>query len=239
VSKKRTILATCGGWSAAQWGDVEFSPLQRYALDVTGVTGRRPRVAFVNTASGDQRIDEGRELAAARQVGVDAVHIRLFGRNQPDLREAVLASDLVWVAGGSVANLLAVWRVHGLPEVLAEAADQGTVLAGTSAGAICWHVGGPTTTFGPVAVIDDALGFVDRSVGVHYDSQPDRRPALQRAIADGTLPNGFGLDEGAAVLYVDGEPVEMLTEAPAGAVWAVERDGDGVAESRCRTRVLS
>jgi hypothetical protein len=73
---------------------------------------------------------------------------------------------------------------------------------------------------------------------VHYDSQPDRRPALQRAIADGTLPNGFGLDEAAAVLYVDGEPVEMLTEAPAGAVWAVERDGDRVAESRCRTRLL-
>jgi hypothetical protein len=88
-------------------------------------------------------------------------------------------------------------------------------------------------------VIDDALGFVDRSVGVHYDSQPERRPALHRAIADGTLPNGFGLDEGAAVLYVDGDPVELVTEAPAGAVWAVERDGDGIVESRCQTRLLS
>ena len=234
----RRILATCGGWTPARWGDVELSPLQRYALDLTGVTGRRVRVAFVNTASGDQRIDEGRELAAAAAAGVDAVHVRLFGRNQPDLRETVLASDLVWVGGGSVANLLAVWRVHGLDRVLREAWEAGILLAGTSAGALCWHVGGPTSTFGDVEVIDDALAFVPYSVGVHYDSQPERRPALQAAIAAGRLPTGFGLDEGTGIVYSGGDPVEFVTEIAGNAVHRVERTTAGVTEHRLETRTL-
>lgn len=235
---ERRILATCGGWSAARWGDVEFSPVQRHALELTGVSGRRIRVAFVNTASGDQRVDEGRELAAAARVGVDAVHVRLFGRNQPDLREAVLDSDLVWVGGGSAANLLAVWRTHGLDQVMREAWESGILLAGTSAGALCWHVGGPTSTFGPVSVIDDGLALVPYALGVHYDSQPDRRPALQRAVASGALPTGFGLEEGTAVLYAGADPVEFLTEIDGAAVHRVHREGAGVDEQRVDARLV-
>ena len=234
----RRILATCGGWTPARWGDVEFSPLQRYALELTGVTGRRIRVAFVNTASGDQRVDEGRELAAAAQAGVDAVHVRLFGRNQPDVRETVLGSDLVWVGGGSVANLLAVWRTHGLDAVMREAWEAGVVLAGTSAGALCWHVGGPTSTFGDVRVVHDGLALVPHSLGVHYDSQPERRPALQRAIAAGAMPAGFGLDEGTGIVYEGTEPAEFVTEVAGSAVHRVERSGDGAAERRLDTRRL-
>lgn len=234
----RRILATCGGWTPARWGDVEFSPLQRYALDLTGVTGRRIRMAFVNTASGDQRLDEGRELAAANAVGVDAVHLRLFGRNQPDLHETVMGSDLVWVGGGSAANLLAVWRVHGLDAVMREAWEAGVLLAGTSAGALCWHVGGPTTTFGETTVVDDGLGLVPYSLGVHYDSQPERRPALQGAIAEGRLPDGFGLDEGTGVLYEDAVPVEFVTEITGNAVHRVVRARGGVAEERLESRRL-
>lgn len=239
MTASRRILATCGGWTPTRWGDVEFSPLQRYALELTGVTGRRIRVAFVNTASGDQRVDEGRELAVAAAAGVDAVHVRLFGRNQPDLRETILESDLVWVGGGSVANLLAVWRVHGLDRVLREAWDRGVLLAGTSAGALCWHVGGPTSTFGEVEVIDDALAFVPHSLGVHYDSQPERRPALQHAIATGRLPDGFGLDEGTGIVYADGEPVEFVTEIAGNAVHRVERTPAGAGERRIEPRSLT
>ena len=261
MSATRRILATCGGWAPARWGDVELSPLQRYALSLTGVTGRRIRVAFVNTASGDQRVDEGRELAAAAAAGVDAVHVRLFGRNQPNLRETILESDLVWVGGGSVANLLAVWRVHGLDRVLREAWEEGVLLAGTSAGALCWHVGGPTSTFGDIEVIDDALGLVPYSLGVHYDSQPERRPALQPrravagdatarvarqerrpalqvAIAAGRLPGGFGLDEGTGIVYSDGRAVEYVTEIAGNAVHRVERAPAGAAEQRLETRLV-
>ncbi|BAJ74073.1 peptidase E [Microbacterium testaceum StLB037] len=231
------ILATCGGWVDASGGDVRFGPLLRFALDLTGVEGR-PRVVFVNTAGGDQRADEGRELAAAMAAGVDAVHLRLFGRTALDLDEVVGTADLVWAGGGSVANLLPVWRTHGLDAVLRRAGERGTLLAGTSAGALCWHEGGPTSGFGEVRTITNGLGLVPGSLGVHYDSQAPRRPALQAAVASGALPGGFGLDEGTGVLYEGTRAVDFVTETAGGRVHRVDRDGDGVAEEAVATRAL-
>lgn len=228
------ILATCGGWADSSWGDVEFGPLMRFALDLTGVQGR-PRVVFVNTAGGDQRTDEGRELAAAMAAGVDAVHLRLFGRTAIDLAEIVESADLVWAGGGSVVNLLAVWRAHGLDEVMRQAWQAGTLLAGTSAGALCWHEGGPTSGFGEVRTVEDGLSFIPGSLGVHYDSQPERRPALQRAVDAGRLPGGFGLDEGTAVLYEGDRAVDFVTERPGGRVHRVDA---GVAEQPLPTRSI-
>lgn len=231
------ILATCGGWADASWGDVRFGPLLRFALDLTGVEGR-PRVVFVNTAGGDQRVDEGRELAAAMAAGVDAVHLRLFGRTALDLDEVVGTADLVWAGGGSVANLLPVWRTHGLDVALRRAWERGTLLAGTSAGALCWHEGGPTSGFGEIRTVTNGLGFIPGSIGVHYDSQPERRPALHAAVASGALPGGFGLDEGTGVLYEGTRAVDVVTELPGGAVHRVDRSGDGVVEEALPTRVL-
>ncbi|SDO41322.1 Peptidase E [Microbacterium sp. ru370.1] len=231
------ILATCGGWADAPGADVAFGPLLRFALELTGAEGR-PRIVFVGTAGGDQRIDEGRELAAAMAAGVDAVHLRLFGRTAVDLDEVLGDADLVWVGGGSVVNLLPVWRAHGLDAALRRAGEGGTLLAGTSAGALCWHEGGPTSGFGEIRTITDGLGFIPGSLGVHYDSQPGRRPALHRAIATGTLPGGFGLDEGAAVLYEGTRAVDVVSELPTGRVHRVDRHGDGVVEEALPTRLL-
>jgi len=231
------ILATCGGWADASWGDVRFGPLLRHALDLTGVEGR-PRVLFINTAGGDQRVDEGRELAAAMAAGVDATHLRLFGRTALDLAEVVDAADLVWVGGGSVANLLPVWRTHGLDAVLRRAWEGGTLLAGTSAGALCWHEGGPTSGFGEIRTITDGLGFIPGPLGVHYDSQPERRPVLHAAISSGVLAGGFGLDEGTGVLYEGTRAVDFVTELPGGAVHRVDVAGGGVVEEALPTRLL-
>ena len=101
----------------------------------------------------------------------------------------LLGQDVVWVGGGSVANLLVVWRLHGLDRALREAWQAGVVLAGVSAGSVCWHVGGTTDSFGPdLRPVTDGLGFVPYSAGVHYDSEPQRRPLFQQLIGSGVLP---------------------------------------------------
>ena len=110
----------------------------------------------------------------------------------PDVRAHLLDQDVVWVGGGSVANLLAVWRVHGLDEVMREAWEAGVVLAGVSAGSICWHVGGTTDSFGPdLRPVTDGLALLPYGNGVHYDSEERRRPLLHRLVADGTLPTSL------------------------------------------------
>ena len=214
-----TILATCGGLVAGEWTDAAYGPLLSEAIRLARVPeDRRPTVLHVNTAGGDQRFVEGQETEAARVVGVDASHLRFFPRrNVPSLRDAVFGADVVWVSGGSLVALLAVWRAHGLDEVLREAWQAGVVLAGGSAGGICWHTGGVTTSFGPDPVpVADGLGFVPGSLGVHTDSDPKRLPAFRKAIADGVLADGIAIDEGVGLVYRDQELVEAVSERPGG-----------------------
>ncbi|MBA8989572.1 hypothetical protein FHW23_000804 [Curtobacterium pusillum] len=199
-----TIVATCGGLVAGEWDDSAYGPLLFEAIRLARVPeDRAPRVLHVNTAGGDQRTVEGAELAAARTARVEASHLRFFPRrNVPSLRDTVLGADVVWVSGGSVVNLLAVWRAHGLDDVLREAWEAGVVLAGGSAGALCWHTGGVTQSHGPKpSVVPDGLGSVPGSLGVHTDSDPNRSPVFRTAVADGALPDGVEVDEGVGVVY--------------------------------------
>src|SRR5205814_3651745 len=122
---------------------------------------QRPALAFVLTGPGDERGSLGRLYGAFRGWSVDLAHLELFPMPNADPRELLLGQDLVWVGGGSVANLLSVWRRHSLDELMHEAWAAGVVLAGVSAGSICWHVGGPTDSFGPsLRPVTDGLALL-------------------------------------------------------------------------------
>ncbi|WP_382307187.1 Type 1 glutamine amidotransferase-like domain-containing protein [Herbiconiux sp. UC225_62] len=238
-----TIVATCGGLNPGRWTEAVYGPLLLHAIALAEVRGRAPRVAHLNTAGGDPRPIEGVELEAAREAGVSASHLRVFPHpNVDSVRSYLLEQDVVWVSGGSLANLLALWRLHGIDEALREAWQAGVVLAGGSAGAICWHTGGTTSSFGPdIAPLADGLGFVPFSLAVHWDSDAARRPVHSAAVASGQLTSGFALEEGVGVVYRGGAPQEpeyFVTERQGGrayriraAVDAARRDaaeaGDG------------
>jgi peptidase E len=198
-----TILATSGGvvpGSRVRW---VVGPLTEYAIDLAGVDGRAPKVCFLATACGDSPAVIRDFYDAAVLRGLHASHLSLFTMpNVPDIREHLLAQDVIWAWGGSVAGLLAMWALHGVGEVMREAWQAGVVLTGVSAGSICWHTGGTTDSFGPdLRPITNGLGLVPFSNGVHYDSEEQRRPLFQSLIADGTLPAGYATDDGVGVLY--------------------------------------
>jgi peptidase E len=230
----RRILASSGGFVPTdRWGVAVPGGIVQEALRRTGRD--RPKVAFVLTASGDDRTYLARMYAAFRGWSVDLSHLELFVQPNADPRELLLAQDLVWVGGGSVANLLAVWRVHGVDDVLREAWAEGVLLAGVSAGSICWHVGGPTDSFGPtLEPVTDALALLPYGNGVHYDSEPQRRPLLHRLVADGVLPTSYATDDGVGVLYEGTEAVAVVTDRAVDpvtgpAAYRVERGPDGTA----------
>jgi len=214
------------GWS--------IGPLLRYALDVTGA--QRPRVCVMATAQGDNPADYLRLLSAFERSGVEASHLSLFPMpSVPDPRELLLGQDLVMVGGGSVANMLAVWRVHGLDAAFREAWQRGVVLAGASAGAICWFVGGTTDSFGPqLRLFSEGLGLLTYSYSPHYDSDELRRPTHQRLVAEGALPPGWGADDGVAMHFVDDQLTEVLADRDGVHAWRVEQAG----ETRLEPRVL-
>jgi peptidase E len=241
TAKTPTILATSGGYRPGARTELEFSPLLHLAIELAGVDGRRPRVCQVGTASGDQRWFNARFSEAGQLAGVEVSHLNLF--NMPptdDLDSFVAMHDVVWVNGGSVANLLAVWRVHGLGDVLRRAWEAGIVLSGVSAGSICWHQGGATDSFGPeLRIITDGLGLLPYGNGVHYDSEPTRRPAIHRAVADGVLPTTYCTDDGVGLVYRGTQLAEAVADRSSAGAYVVSRGATGeVVEESLEVRRL-
>jgi peptidase E len=237
-----TILATSGGLVPGRRIRWEFGPLTEFAIDLAGIDARAPRVCFLATAMGDNPSIVYSFYEAAQHRGLRASHVALFPMpNLDDVREHLLAQDVIWVGGGSVAGLLAMWRLHGIDEIMREAWQAGVVLTGVSAGSICWHLGGTTDSFGPdLRPITNGLGLLPYSNGVHYDSEDQRRPLFQALVADAVLPAGYATDDGVGLHYQGTQLVEALTELDGKAAYRVERDADGRAlEQRIEPRLLT
>ncbi|MFC5061498.1 Type 1 glutamine amidotransferase-like domain-containing protein [Actinomycetospora atypica] len=240
-AEQPTILATSGGLRASDRLDWEPSAMTHHAVELAGVVGRAPRVCFLATAKADDPRIVMTFYDNAWRLGWAASHVALMTMpNVDDLREHLLAQDVVWVWGGSVAGLLALWRLHGLDTVMREAWEAGVVLTGVSAGSICWHVGGTTDSFGPeLRPITDGLALLPYANGVHYDSEAGRRPLLHRLVADGTLPTAYATDDGAGLLYRGTELTEALADRPRAGAYRVERVDDGsVVETELDVRRL-
>ena len=197
----------------------------------------RPRVCFLATASGDA---EPYRLAFFRAFATkpcEPVDLPLFPRPPRDLRGLLLAQDVIYVGGGSTANLLAVWRLHGLDRVLPEALAAGCVLCGVSAGMNCWFQACVTDSFGGTDALPDGLGLLPGSACPHFDGEAERRPAYHRLIREG-FPAGYAADDGAALHFEDGELLEVVASRPQARAYRVEPGPDGVAERALATRFL-
>jgi dipeptidase E len=209
---QRLILALGGGGFTME----PANPLlDDYVLELAGA--RRPRILFLPTASGDTtaQINAFRDRFAGRMCVPDQLalfRLRDCGRPLPEL---VLEQDVIYVGGGSMRNLLAIWQAHGLDRLLIEAWRRGIVLAGLSAGAMCWFQGGVTRSSGPPEPIA-GLGLLEGSLTVHADGEPERLPVWLACVQDGTLPGGWAVDDGAALLF-RGVALERVVSSRPGA----------------------
>lgn len=236
-----TIIATSIGFDSRGRDrfDLAAGPVFDLAAELSGAQGT-PKICFLGTATGDNPAVIA-SVYSALSERFRPSHLELFSMpNLADVRGHLLSQDVIWVGGGSVANLLALWRLHGWDGYLREAWEAGVVLGGVSAGSICWHTGGTTDSFGPsLRPVTDGLGFVPYSNGVHYNSELQRRPLYHRLIADGTLTNGYATDDGVGLVYGGTEMVEVVADRPGCAAYRVERGADGSAvETRLEPRFL-
>jgi peptidase E len=214
--------------------------LMHYAAQLSGRAA--PKICIINTASGDDAAGYVRMYNALSTMPTRVSHLQLFTMpNVTDTADFLLNQDIIFVGGGSVANMLAVWRVHGLDDVLRQAWHAGVILTGVSAGAICWFAGATTDSFGPVLrPFTDGLAMLPGSYCPHYDSEPRRRPLYQALIADGSLPPGVACDDGAAAHFIDDSLAEVVADRPNAQGYLVQPDGDGLAvETKLETRLLA
>ena len=199
---------------------------------------RRPRVCFVGTASGDSDSYIRRFHDAFPPSRAAATHLTLFDRKVSDLKEFVIEQDVIYVGGGNTLNMLAVWRLHGLDKALRAAWNAGVVMAGISAGAICWFDDGITDSFGmPFRALNDGLGFVRGACCPHYDGEKERRPVLMRLIKRG-FPSTLALDDGAAAHFVGTRLVEVVSSRRKARAMRVELKRGIVVETAIPVRYL-
>jgi dipeptidase E len=200
------IVAIGGGGFTTSTRDL---PLDLWAAQLTGRD--RPRICLLPTASGDPDAQIERFYATFRDVGGQLSHLSLFrlGSWPVSLRRHLLGQDLIYVAGGSLVNLLALWQAHGLDEVMRDAWQSGVVMCGVSAGAMCWfHTGISRGHGGPRAVA--GMGVLPGSLTVHHDTDPGRAVVYREQLGEG-MPAGFGIDDGVGVVFEGVEPVHAVT----------------------------
>jgi peptidase E len=192
--------------------------MYRHVLDLVAPS---PRVLWVGTASAEHPeftlrfYDELQDHADVRRV-------EFFPYPPEDLRELVLSQHVIVVGGGSTANMLAIWRVHGFDELLREAWEQGILLTGSSAGMICWFEAGVTDSFGlQLEGMRDGLGLLPGSACPHYDGEERRRPVYRELVDEG-FPAGYAADDCAALHFVGTELVEVWATKEGSTAYRVE-----------------
>ena len=210
-------IIPCGG------RELFFPQLVDYVLSFA--RRPRPKVLFLPTASGDSAdyLLTFYQQLAGRDLVLD--HLLLFDRTVEDVDGLIRDQDVIVVGGGNTANMLAIWRVHGVDRALRAAYETGTVLTGWSAGCICWFEGGTTDSFTPeLGALRDGLGYLKGSATPHYDSEARRATVYAREIAAG-LPPGIALDDGVAASYADERLVEVVSGRADGRAFMVDRAG--------------
>ena len=235
IKTKRHIVAMGGGG----FSEEPDNPL----LDdfILGLTGKKlPSVCFLPTASGDAQGYVDNFYNAFPPKRARALALTLFRHpGIEDLRSFILGQDVIYVGGGSTANMLAVWRVHGLDRLLREAWESGVVLAGLSAGMICWFQESLTDSFGGIpSPLCDGLALLAGSACPHYDSDTHRRPAFHACIARGELSDGVAADDGAAIHYIGTTLVEAISSRPEARAFTVIRKSNRAVERPLETRYL-
>lgn len=206
--------------------------LDQYCLDHTGKP--IPKVCFIPTASGDSEEFLSRFYTAFARYSCKPSHLAFFRRPRSDaiplanIEQHLLNQDLIYVGGGNTRAMLAVWREWNVDEMLRKAWQSDILLAGMSAGAICWfEYGGSNANFAEKLSPLQGLGFIKGSCTPHYDGESNRRPDFHKLVTNNELPPGIGIDDGAAVLFEGQQIVEVVASRPTAKAYQVKLQANG------------
>jgi len=225
MAPTRQIVAIGG---ASFRAEPENLAADRYILRLT--RKKRPAICFIPTASAEPADVITAFADAYTRLGAKPSVLRLFQRT-PDLRETLLSQDAIYVGGGNTKSMLAVWRDWKLDVVLREAWRKGVVLAGVSAGAICWFDHGVTDSWADRLRPLDCLGLLADACCPHYDGEAERRPAVHDFVKRGILPPVLALNDGAAAHFIGRRLHRIVTWTPTAQAFTVRKRRGEVGET--------
>lgn len=186
---------------------------------------RRPRICYLPTASGDPKEDVDRFFRTVARISCKPSVLSLFRTDIVDMRAHLLAQDVICVGGGNTRNMLLLWRAWGIDTAIREAWERGAVVGGTSAGGLCWFENGVTDSYPKVYRELDCLGWLPGSFCPHYDSEPQRQPALRRLLRAGKIGDGYAADDDVALHFRNGKLYRVLSQRRGAKAYRYSRTG--------------
>ena len=226
---KKQIIAIGGGGFGRNPKNLD---IERYIIDNARVS--RPKTCFIPTATGEDKSYIVNFYKAFSKLHCSPSHLEFFTRT-PDLRNLILDQDIVFVGGGNTKSMLAVWNEWGLPNLLREAYINGAVLAGVSAGAICWFNRGVTDSWANSLKIMDCLGFVEGNCCPHYDEEEERRPAVHKFLKNEKLEQCYAIEGGCAIHCIDGKIQNAVSFIPNKKAYLIKSDNGAITEEELKT----
>ena len=219
---KTQIIASGGGGFGRSLDDLRQ---ERYILQQCGA--ERPKIGFLAQASCEDRGYVASFYEAFTRLGAEPTVVSLFGVVKPEWEERLLSQDVIYVGGGNTRSMLALWREWGVDAVLRRAWERGIVLAGVSAGAICWFEEGVTDSVWPLGVLP-CLGFLGGSCCPHFDGEVERRPAYSKMLAENRIGAGIALDDHAMGHYVDGQLDQVVCSTDASQAYLMSAEEEAI-----------
>jgi dipeptidase E len=226
------------GVGGAMMGGHPTYPLISYMLSLTGKPD--PVVVYLPTARGDNLESVVAWYETMNQLPCRPRHLRLFGptKNLRDFEQQLLSADVIFIPGGNTLNMLATWKAQGVDAILRKAWERGILLAGESAGMVCWFEQTITDSRPGSLTPLECLGWLKGSACPHYHTEAQRKPLYEQLIAAGSMKDGLACDEGVGFLFEGDKLVKVVTVSEKATAYTVRRAGVKVIEEPLKAELL-
>ena len=226
------IIAIGGGGFGR---NTKHNKIEKYILSQS--KQKNPKIVFIPTASSESDPYIVNFYSCFSRLPCEPSHITFFKRT-PRLDSLMNKADIIYVGGGNTKSMLAVWREWNFDKLLKKAYNNGKVLCGVSAGAICWFEQGITDSWASNLNVMECLGLVSGMACPHYQEEKERKPSVHKMLKKGVAIPGYAIDGGAAVHFKNGEYYKSLQFYPDSNVYYVSYDGSIVKEHKMQIMEL-
>ena len=201
ITKK--IIAIGGGGFTHESDDT----LDQFFLDQC--SKKKIKLGFLATASKDDVKKISLFYKKFENKNLELSHFNLTQKID-GFSSWILNKDIIYVGGGNTSFMLDIWRKNSLDKIFKRAYENGIVLAGVSAGAGCWFDWILSDSVGPGLKPLKGISLISGSCTPH-SSEEKRIDQFELNIKNGELPPGLAIDDGVAVLFIDGKPSEVYS----------------------------
>ena len=215
---------------------------QLFIKEIIKLTGmEKPKICYLPTASGDRESGIIRWYELVHDLSVEPyvqkVWISSYSQKY-SFEEFLLSMDAIVVGGGNTLNMMAIWKAQGIDVVLKKALEKGIVLAGGSAGSLCWFENGTTDSRPIELTVVEGLGFLPFSHSPHYHSEEFRRPLYHKNIEQGIFKAGYAMDDYAGIIFKNGKPFKVVSTNEESNCYFVSMKDGKVVEEKLKAEII-